>query len=100
MSKISTEYRKGVFFVRLVGRNGNEKEIKKIFTLIDELGIHKVVLNLERIQFISLEAVKEIEKYQTKTNLKKLLIICDQRRNRLLNILPCIDREIDAFSCP
>ena len=58
MLKISTEYHKGVFFVRIVGRNDNGRKLKEIFNMIDELGIR-----LFNNTFIHLEQELDVFSY-------------------------------------
>ena len=55
MLRISTEYRKGVFFVRIIGRNDNGSKIKEVLNIIDELGISNIVFNLKKLDFLSVE---------------------------------------------
>ena len=57
MLGVRTEYKKGVLFVRLVGRIDNEGYLKKINWLIEEIGIKFTVLNLTKISNISLENI-------------------------------------------
>lgn len=98
MMKVSTEFRKGVFFVRLVGRNGNESEIKKILNIIEELEIKFVVFNLTNADDISMEELNTINCFLKKDEKRKILFVEDKRKNRLFpNIFPNIKREIDAF---
>ena len=102
MLKVSTEFRKGIFFVRLIGRIDNEGNLKNIYDLVEEIGIRYVVLNLNFLNDVSLENIKYIMNYaNTILKKNKLLIICDQssRRNRLFkNLIPKISREVEAFS--
>ena len=102
MLKVSTEFRKGVFFVRLVGRIDNEGYLTKINNLVDTIGIRYIVLNLSNLNDVSLESVKHIINYNKQIlEKKKLLLICDtnQVRDRLFkNIIPKINDEIEAFS--
>lgn len=98
MMKVSTEFRKGVFFVRLVGRNGNGSEIKKILNIIEELEIKFVVFNLTNADDISMEELNTINCFLKKDEKRKILFVEDKRKNRLFpNIFPNIKREIDAF---
>ena len=64
--------------------------------------INYVVLNLDRLNYVSLESIAHIIKYNKKIlKKKKHLLICDsnQRRNRIFkNIIPNINNELDAFS--
>lgn len=99
MLKISTEYRKGVFFVRIIGRNDNERKIKEILNIIDELGIKKIVFNLKKLDSISVNQIKEINNFKETRKEKKLFIIYDQKKSRLFqNFLPNLETELDVFS--
>ena len=102
MLNINTEYRKGVLFIRLIGRVDNDDYLNKINDLINDFGINYVVLNLDRLNYVSLESIAHIIKYNKKIlKKKKCLLICDsnQRRNRIFkNIIPNINNELDAFS--
>lgn len=102
MLRISTEYRKGVLFIRLVGRADNECFLEDINQLINEFGIRYIVLNLNDLNEVSLDNIEHIMNYNQKIlKKKKKMFICDAKkiRNRLFkNIIPNIEREIDAFS--
>lgn len=102
MLTISTEYRKGVLFVRLVGRINNEGYLENINQLIDSIGIRYIVLNLSNVKDVSLDSIKNIMKYNQKIlKKKKHLFICDtsKLRNRLFeNTIPELTHEIEAFS--
>lgn len=101
--QFSTEYRKGVLFIRLIGRiDDNAGYLNNIDDLIDDFGIRYIVLNLDNISYVSLESIKHIMKYNNRIlKKKKHLLICDsnQRRNRIFkNIIPYIKNELEAFS--
>ncbi|MCI6266670.1 MAG: STAS domain-containing protein [Erysipelotrichaceae bacterium] len=102
MLKISTEFRKGVLFVRLVGRIDNEGYLEKINNIIDQMGIQCIVLNLNNLNDVSLDSIDHIIKYNNEILKKnKQLLICDANniRNRLFKkIIPNIISEIEAFS--
>lgn len=101
MLKISTEYRKGVLFIRLVGRLDNALLLEETFKFTDELGIKCVVLNFNYLNTVSLDSLNHIMNYNTKIKKqKKKLFICDTRGGRRLfkDIIPSIGCEIDAFS--
>lgn len=99
---IRTEYRKGVLFVRLIGRIDDDGYLNDINNLIDNFGINYIVLNLDNLNYVSLENIDHIIKYNKKIlKKKKHLLICDsnQRRNRIFkNIIPNINSELEAFS--
>ena len=100
--KVNTEYRKGVLFVRLMGRMDENGYLNKVNDIIDDFGIRFVVLNLKELRDISLENIEHIIRYNEKILKKKIkLFICDskQRRGRMFeNIIPSISNELEAFS--
>lgn len=102
MLRVSTEFRKGVFFVRLGGRIDNEGYLDRINILIETMGIRYIVLNLSGLNDVSLESIQHIIKYNKHLlKKKKLLLICDASdiRDRLFRkIIPKIKSEIEAFS--
>ena len=101
MLRVRTEYKKGVLFVRLDGRIDNEGYIKKINWLINEIGIKYTVLNISKINNISLNNINNLEKYIKKQKKKKrLLLLCDNKnlRNKLFKQINKISHEIEAFS--
>lgn len=102
MFKISTEFRKGVLFVRLKGMIDNEGYLENISHLVEVAGIQCIVLNLDHLNNVSLESINHIIRYQKKIlKEKKKLFICDAThlRNRLFDqTIPNIQSEIDAFS--
>ena len=99
---VRTEYKKGILFVRIGGRIDNELYLKKIKWLIEEFGIKFTVINITRINDVSLNNIKNIIKYKNILLKKKhLLLICDenQLRNPLFNKqIPRYKKEIDASS--
>lgn len=102
MLRINTEFRKGVLFVRLSGKISDENYLESINTLVEDIGIKYVVLNIENIKKIDVNSINHIINYN-KQILKKQrrLLICDNNinRNRIFkNNIPNIKCEIDAFS--
>lgn len=102
MFKINTEYRKGILFIRLVGRIDNECYLEDINKLIHNFGIRYIVLNLSDLKDVSLDSIKHIMQYHNKMlKKKKQLFICDasNMRNRIFkNKIPNIQCETEAFS--
>lgn len=102
MLKVSTEYRKGILFIRLVGRIDNDDYLDNINRFLNQIGIQYVVFNLDQLNDVSLESVNHIIDYNNQLlKKKKLLIICDanQKRDRLFkDIIPKISSELEAFS--
>ena len=62
MLKISTEFRKGVLFVRLLGQIENDKYLESINNLVEYVGIKFVVLNIENIKKIDVNNISDILK--------------------------------------
>ena len=102
MLRVRTEYKKGVLFVRLVGRIDNEGYLDKIKWLIEEFGIKITVLNISNLNDITTKNENHMKKYIKKIIKKKhLLFICDENRLRntiLEGNIPKITNEIEAFS--
>ena len=100
MARISTEFRKGVFFVRLVGRNGNESEIKSIIELIEEFGINNIVINLTKLNSLSLEMIQRLNEFlKEKSKEKNLFLIYNQNKSRIFEgKFPMFEKEIDVYS--
>ena len=100
--QLITEYRKGILFIRLIGRLVDSDYLNQIDCLVNEFGIKCVVLNINNINCISLEDINHIKKYNNRIlKKKKYLLICDsniQRSRIFKNIIPNINSELDAFS--
>lgn len=100
--QLITEYRKGILFIRLIGRLVDNDYLNQIDSLVNEFGIKCVVLNINNINCISLEDINHIKKYNNRIlKKKKYLLICDsniQRSRIFKNIIPNINSELDAFS--
>ena len=100
MLNISTEYQRGILFIRLRGRFDNNYFIFMLNYLIYNFGINVIVLNLSGLEYISLENIKYIDEY-AKNILKKKrqILICDKeiRYNLFSNVIK-INNEIEAFS--
>ena len=100
--QISTEYRKGILFIRLKGRIDDNEFLNKINNLIQKFGIKYIVLNLNDLKYVSLDSIDHIVKYNKKIlKKKKQLFICDsnKKRNQIFNnIIPNINNELEAFS--
>ena len=98
---VSTEFRKGIFFVRLVGRIDNEGYLDDIDKVVDDFGIRFVVLNIDNVHDLSVESIKNINDYNSEIlKKKKKLYLCDNNifRDRLFSFIPKIQNELDAFS--
>lgn len=98
---ISTEYRRGILFIRPIGRIDDNEFLNKINEVIEWFGIKYIVLNISNLEEISLSSIKHINNYNKKIlKKKKHLLICDSklRMRRLFNIIPNISNELEAFS--
>ena len=102
MLRINVEFRKGVLFVRLDGKIENNDYLESINNLIEKIGINYIVLNIENIEYVDVNSLKQIIEYNKKILKKnKHLLICDKNKNRnkiFKNSIPNINCEIDAFS--
>ena len=104
MLKINFEFRKGIFFIRLIGNlnNQNYKEKEKLLrNLIIENKFKYIVINTNYIKNIDLDGLNYLLEifYITKLN-ESNLIICDKSNifKRLLNkSIPSIKEEIEVL---
>ena len=104
MLKVIFEFRKGIFFIRLIGNLNNKnykKEDKQLKKIILENKFKYVVINtnyLEKVDLDGLNYLLEIF-YITRKN-ESNLIICDKNSifKRLLNNnIPSIKDEIEVL---
>lgn len=104
MLKINFEFRKGIFFIRLIG-NLNNKNYQQKENLLKELIIENqfkyIVINTNYINKIDLDGLNYLLElfYITKEN-ESNLIICDKNNilKRLLNNkIPSIKEEIEVL---
>lgn len=102
MLEISTEFRKGVLFVRLAGRIDNDSYLESINKLIEDIGIRYVVLNTNNLRAIDVDSINDIIEYNKKIlKDQRRLLICDANNSRkriFSNNIQKISCEIDAFS--
>lgn len=104
MLKIIFEFRKGIFFIRLIGNLNNqnyEKEDLKLKKLILENKFKYVVINTNYLEQVDLDGLNYLLEifYITKQN-ESNLIICDKNSifKRLLNNnIPSIKDEIEVL---
>ena len=99
---VRTKYKKGVLFVRLIGRIDNESYLKKINYLVEELGIKFTVLNITNLtETTENDMNKLIKNIKILKKKKHLLFICDERRLKnkyFMETIPKINHEKEAFS--
>ena len=101
MLKIDTEFRKGIFFIRLNGRLDNYENLDKVNSIIENIGIKYVVLNTSNLIMLDVNTINYIVNYNDRIlKSKRHLLICDNniKRKRIFNNIPKIDCEIEAFT--
>lgn len=101
MLEIDTEFRKGIFFIRLNGRIDNYENLDKVNSIIENIGIRYVVLNTSNLYMLDINVINYIINYNDKIlKDKRHLLICDTNinRKRIFNNIPNINSEIDAFN--
>ena len=104
MLKINFEFRKGIFFIRLIGNLNNKnymKEDLKLKKLITDNKFKYIVINTNYLENVDLDGLNYLIEifYITKQN-KSNLIICDKSSifERLLNKnIPSIKDEIEVL---
>ena len=104
MLKISFEFRKGIFFIRLIGDLNNQnyqKEDKKLKELIIENKFKYIVINTNYLKKVDLDGLNYLLEifYITKEN-ESNLVICDKNSifKRLLNNhIPSIKDELEVL---
>ena len=109
MLRITTEFRKGILFVRLKGvlnKNTTDKFNKKVTNLIESNGIRNIVFNLSELKFIDIRGINTIlHNYELckKNNGRSFLcgnnINIDKRlrSSRLINYVYEITDELSAI---
>ena len=103
MLNISFEFRKGIFFIRLIGDLNKESsnENNYLLELIDENKFKYVVVNTNYIKNIDLSGLNYLTKmyYITKEN-KCNLVLCDKYKiikELFNNNIPSIENEIEVL---
>ena len=102
MLKINLEFRKGVLFVRLNGSLNDKESLDNINSLINEVGLKYIVLNVDKLKCIDVNGINCILDYNNKLiNNNGKLLLCESNNiisNRLFkNKIPYINNEIQAF---
>lgn len=95
MLKTNMEFRKGILFIRLKG-DLNKNTIRGII----DRNFKYIVLNIDNMYSIDSYSINYINKlYKIINNTRGKMIICDKFNlsRRLLNNIPKIDNEFDAF---
>lgn len=102
MLKINLEFRKGVLFVRLKGSLNDQDSLDNINSLIKEIGIKYIVLNVDKLKCIDINGINCILDYQKLLlNNHGKLLLCESDKvlsDRIFkNRIPNISSEIQAF---
>lgn len=104
MLKINFEFRKGIFFIRLIGNLNNknyEKDEKMLKELIITNKFKYIVINTNYLKKVDLDGLNYLLEifYITKNN-ESNLVICDKNNifKRLLNNhIPSIKDELEVL---
>ena len=104
MLKINYEFRKGIFFIRLIG-NLNNKNYKqediKIKEIIIENKFKYVVINTNYLKKVDMDGLNYLlEIFDVTKDIESNLVICDKTSifKRLLNdTIPSIKEEIEVL---
>ena len=104
MLKLNFEFRKGLFFIRLIGKLNKESynNIEKdLIELITKNKFKYIIINTNYLKTVDLDGLNYIMKlcYMIKEN-KSNLIICDKYRilkTLLNNNIPNIDNELEVL---
>ena len=108
--KIETEFRKGIFFIRLSGSlDKNTVNIlnKNIENLIKENGFKNIVFNIEKLTHIDIKGISALfYNYEISKNNNRTLMICGlkdesvirrMKKSRLFNYVDVINDELVAL---
>ena len=100
MLKINFEFRKGIFFIRLIGNMNSknskeyEKEIKDLLTLNK---FKYIVINVNKLNSIDHYGINYLNNiYHITKNNHSNLVLCDKFK-LLNNIIPSIDDELEVL---
>lgn len=104
MLKINYEFRKGIFFIRLIG-NLNNKNYKqediKLKEIIIENKFKYVVINTNYLKKVDMDGLNYLlEIFDVTKDIESNLVVCDKNSifKRLLNdTIPSIKEEIEVL---
>jgi len=104
MLKIDFEFRKGIFFIRLIGDMNSitsKSQGKEIKDLLTENKFKYIVINVNNLKTIDTEGINYINDIYNmiKTN-QSNLVLCDKFKilNKLIkNNIPSIDDELEVL---
>lgn len=108
--EIITEYRKGIFFVRLIGSLTKENIYileKEVISIIQDNQIRNVVINLDEIKELDIKGINMLFYiYELSKKNKGRTLICEPKNeeikkrlksSRVLNYMKQIKNELVAF---
>lgn len=100
MLKMNFEFRKGIFFIRLIGSmNSKNSKIyeKEIKNLLMKNQFKYIVINIDNLKSIDLNGINYLSNIynMTKKN-HHYLVLCDKFK-LLNNIIPSIDSELEVL---
>lgn len=111
MLEIKTEFRRGIFFVRLEGslvKNTVNLLEKEVTNLIESNGFKNIVFNVEKLNYIDLKGINALFYNYEKLNKNKIkLMMCGinnenvknkLKKSRILNYMHEISDEFEAFN--
>ena len=109
MLTVITEFRHGIFFVRLKGKlNTKTREVlkKKVTSLVKEYGITNLVINVSELNQIDLNGISEVfNNYLYIRKYAGTSFICglnfniekDIKNSHILNYIPLVNDELNAM---
>lgn len=108
MLKIDAEYKRGILFLRFIGKlnNKTKKELLDILEMINNVGIKYIMFNFEKLTFIDddgIRLIRNISKKMLDKNGKILtcgsssLIRLKLEKNKVNNYTLEINNELGAF---
>lgn len=108
--KITSEFRKGILFIRLKGKflaKDSEKFKKQVIHKIEKFGIRSVVFNIDELTEIDLKGVHNLfYVYEICNKNKGQVLLCElyespvferMRKNRIFKYVHLIKNELEAF---
>jgi anti-anti-sigma regulatory factor len=106
MLNISYEFRYGFFFARLSGhitKNNYNSFIEELNTIINKVGIKRIVLNIDNIKSIDICCMSKLTKYVKEITYKEILILlCDNKsllsKRGFKDIISTISYEKEVYN--
>jgi stage II sporulation protein AA (anti-sigma F factor antagonist) len=107
---ISSEFRKGILFIRLKGRFTKEEANyfkEEVIDKIEKCGIRSVVFNIDELSFIDLKGIHSMfYVYEMCDNNSGKVLLCKlydspvferMKKNRIFKYVHLIKNELEAF---